>query len=207
MMHQTLRHPSGRSPRQTMGAQSGMTLVELLLVVIIMSIITGLAIPRLNLEGYKVSSAVRGVTASLSYAQRLAVSLQHDIRVSFDAPNRRIRVHEDANNNGVMDINERITYTNLEDGVTFGRGGAPAITYTDGVSGPLTFNFTRTQGGLPLVVFRRDGTVSESGGFYLNTIKSIAQGTTSSVRAGEMIRSSGRVIWYSYATTSWIRGN
>jgi Tfp pilus assembly protein FimT len=184
-----------------------MTLVELLLVVIIMSIVTGLAIPRLNIEGYKVSSAVRGVTASLSYAQRLAVSLQHDVRVSFDAPNRRLRMHEDANNDGVMDINERITYTNLEDGVTFGRGTAPAITYTDGLSGPLTFNFTQTQTGLPLVVFRRDGTVSESGGFYLNTIKSIAEGTTRSVRAGEMIRSSGRVIWYSYATSSWVRGN
>ena len=207
MMHLTSRHPSAQSRRQPMGARSGMTLVELLLVVIIMSLITGLAIPRLNLEGYKVSSAVRGVTASLSYAQRLAVSLQHDIRVSFDAPNRRIRVHEDADNDGVMDINERITYTNLEDGVTFGRGGAPSITYTSGVSGPLTFNFTQTQAGLPVVVFRRDGTVSESGGFYLNTIKSIAQGTTRSVRAGEMIRSSGRVIWYSYATTSWVRGN
>ncbi len=201
------QHPAEQVRRQAHSAQSGMTLVELLLVVIIMSIITGMAIPRLNIEGYKVSSAVRGVTASLSYAQRLAVSLQHDVRVSFDAANRRLRMHEDANNDGVMDINERVTYTNLEDGVTFGRGGAPAITYTDGVSGPLTFNFTQTQAGLPLVVFRRDGTVSESGGFYLNTIKSIAQGTTNSVRAGEMIRSSGRVIWYSYATTSWVRGN
>lgn len=185
----------------------GVTLVEVLIVIVMMGIIMAFAIPRLNLEGYKVSSAVRGVTASLSYAQRLAVSLQHDIRVAFDGPNRRLRVHEDINNNGIIDPNERVTYTNLEEGVTFGRGTAPAITYTSGVAGPLTFNFTQTQGGLPVVTFRRDGTVSESGGFYLNTIKSMAAGVTSSVRAGEMIRSSGRVIWYSYATNAWVRGN
>ena len=207
MMRAIQRNPTGQVRQRTSSARSGMTLVELLIVVIIMGIVTGLAIPRMNIEGYKVSSAVRGVTATLSYAQRLAVSLQHDVRVSFDAANRRLRIHEDADNDGVMDVNERVTYTNLEDGVTFGRGGAPAITYTSGVAGPLTFNFTQTQGGLPVVVFRRDGTVSESGGFYLNTIKSIAEGTTRSVRAGEMIRSSGRVIWYSYATTAWVRGN
>jgi len=33
------------------------------------------------------------------------------------------------------------------------------------------------------------------------------RGTLSVVRAGEMIRSSGRVIWYSYATSAWVRGN
>jgi len=197
-------HPTRRAPSP---ATRGVTLVEVLIVIVMMGIILTMAIPRLNLEGYKVSSAVRGVTASLSYAQRLAVSLQHDIRVAFDAPNRRLRVHEDTNNDGVIDPNERVTYTNLEEGVTFGRGTAPAITYTNGVAGPNTFNFTQTQGGLPVVTFRRDGTVSESGGFYLNTIKSLAQNNTGSVRAGEMIRSSGRVIWYSYATSAWVRGN
>lgn len=199
--------PARTAPRPTWGGARGVTLVEVLIVIVMMGIIMAMGIPRLNLEGYKVSSAVRGVTASLSYAQRLAVSLQHDIRVSFDAPNRRLRVHEDTNNDGVLDPTERVTYTNLEEGVTFGRGTAPAITYTSGVPGPLAFNFTQTQAGLPMVAFRRDGTVSESGGFYLNTIKSLAQGSTGSVRAGEMIRSSGRVIWYSYATAAWVRGN
>jgi hypothetical protein len=100
-----------------------------------------------------------------------------------------------------------VTYVNLEEGVTFGRGAAAAITYSNGVSGPATFNFTQTQGGLPVVVFRRDGSASENGGFYLNTIKSLNAGTTGAVRAGEIIRSSGRVIWYSFATGTWTRGN
>ncbi len=187
--------------------RAGFTLVELVTTIVIMGIILALAIPRLNLDGYKVSAAVRGVTAGLSYAQRLAVSLQSDVRVGFDGANRRLRIHEDTNDDGIINNNERVTYINLDEGVTFGRGAAPAITYSNGVAGPLTFNFVQTQAGLPVVIFRRDGTASENGGFYLNTIKSMAAGVTGSVRAGEIIRSSGRIIWYSYATGAWTRGN
>lgn len=198
---------SSPAPRPRRRSRSGFTLIELLTAIVIMGIIVTLAIPRLNLDGYKVSAAVRGVTAGLSYAQRLSVSLQSDVRVAFDAPNRRLRVHEDTNNDGVINNGERVTYVNLEDGVTFGRGAAAAITYSNGVNGPATFNFTQTQAGLPVVVFRRDGSASENGGFYLNTIKALNAGTTGAVRAGEIIRSSGRVIWYSFATGTWTRGN
>ena len=188
-------------------ASGGFTLVEILLAVVIMAIVTALAIPRLNLDGYKVSSAVRGVTAALSYSQRLAVSLQHDVRVSFDSAGNRLRVHEDLDNDGVIDASERVTHTNLGEGVIFAKGTASTITYSDGTGGGVTFNFTRTCGGLPCIIFRRDGSASENGGFYLNTVKSVAEGRTDHVRAGELIRSSGRVIWYSYATGTWTRGN
>jgi Tfp pilus assembly protein FimT len=172
-----------------------------------MAVVSAMAIPRFNLDGYKVTSGVRGVTAAMSYAQRLAISLQHDVRVAFDAPGNRLRIHEDVNNDGIIQNGERVTYTNLGEGVTFGKGTAPTITFSTGVTGPATFNFTQTQGGLPVVVFRRDGSASENGGFYLNTIKSLAANNTGSVRAGEIIRSSGRIIWYSYATGAWTRGN
>ncbi len=188
-------------------AAGGFTLIEVLIVIVIMGLVATFAIPRLNLEGYRVNSAVRAVTASLTYAQRLAVSLQSDVRVSFDLPNRRLRMHEDTNNDGIINGTERVTYTNLGEGVTFGIGAAPAVTYTNGVAGPATFNIVGTQAGLPMIVFRRDGTASETCGFYLNTTKSIAANRTSEVRAGEIIRSSGRIIWYTYATGTWTRGN
>ncbi|HSR90805.1 MAG TPA: GspH/FimT family protein [Gemmatimonadales bacterium] len=197
----------GSRPPRALRSRQGFTLIEILTALVIMAIIAALAIPRLNLDGYKVSSAVRGVTAGLTYAQRLAVSLQSDVRVSFDSTRRRLRVHEDVDNDGVIDPGERVTYTNLEEGVTFGRGTANPITYSDGNTGSGTFNFVGTQGGIPCVVFRRDGSASENGGFYLNTIKGLVSGRTNAVRAGEIVRSSGRVIWYSYATGAWTRGN
>jgi hypothetical protein len=116
-------------------------------------------------------------------------------------------VHEDADNDGTLDGGERVTFTNLSDGVVFGKGTAPTMTYSTGLTGPNDINFTRLQGGLPVVVFRRDGSASETGGFYLNTSKSLGIGSTKQTRAGEIIRATGRVIWYNYGSGAWRRGN
>jgi prepilin-type N-terminal cleavage/methylation domain-containing protein len=194
----TLRWPVARSSR----SRGGFTLIELLVSITVIAVITAIALPRIDVESYKVSAAVRAVTSSLTYAQRLAVSLQHDVRVSFDSANNRIRVHEDTDNDNVMDPNERVTYTPLDNGVIFGRGPAPAFTF-----GGAGFNFVGRQGGLPMLVFRRDGSASESGGFYLNATKAVASNVPLKARAGEIIRSSGRIIWYSYGSGAWVRGN
>jgi prepilin-type N-terminal cleavage/methylation domain-containing protein len=194
-------------PGRPSAARRGFTLIELIMVVVIIGLVSAIALPRINLESYKVSSAVQGVTSALSYAQRLAVSLQTDVRVAFDVPNERLRIHEDANNNGTIDAGERVTYTNLSDGVVFGMGGAPAITYSTGGVGATDINLTKTQGAFPVIVFRRDGSASENGGFYLTTRKAISSGSTKQSRAAEVIRATGRVIWYNYGSGAWTRGN
>jgi prepilin-type N-terminal cleavage/methylation domain-containing protein len=180
----------------------GFSMIELLITIAVVALLAALAIPHINVEGYKVNGAVRGITSTLSYSQRLAVTLQSDVWVAFDSANNRLRVHEDANNNGIIDNDERVTYTNLDDGVIFGIGATPAQAI-----GPLTFNFTRTQNGMPAVVFRRDGSASENGGFYLNTKRSIVMNDPNQTRAGEIVRSTGRVIWYSYSSGAWKRGD
>ncbi|MEO8199750.1 MAG: GspH/FimT family pseudopilin [Gemmatimonadota bacterium] len=180
----------------------GFTLIELLVTIVVIAVISAIAIPRIDVEAYKVSAGVRAMTSTLTYAQRLAVSLQHDVRVSFDSANSRLRVHEDTDNDGVMDPNERVTYTPLDSGVIFGRGSTPAFTF-----GPAAFNFIGQQGGLPMLVFRRDGSASENGGFYLNSTKAVATSSQFKARAGEIIRSSGRITWYSYGSGAWVRGN
>jgi prepilin-type N-terminal cleavage/methylation domain-containing protein len=180
----------------------GVTLIEVLVAIAMVAILAAIALPRLDIEGYKVSSAVREVTTTLTYAQRLAVSLQHDVRVSFDSSNNRLRVHEDTDNDGVMDNTERVTFTPLDNAVQFGRGATPAFTF-----GANTFNFNGLQAGLPMIVFRRDGSASENGGFYLNARKAVASGIQLKTRAGQIIRSSGRITWFSYGSGSWQRGN
>lgn len=179
----------------------GFTLIEMLVAIAMIAILAAIAIPRMDLEGYKVGSAVRAVTTSLTYAQRLSVSLQHDVRVAFDSAGSRLRVHEDADNDGVIDPGERVTYTPLDNGVIFGIGSAPAYNI-----GPSTFNMVGQQTGLPMIVFRRDGSASENAGFYLNTIKAVAGNDPTKTRAGEIVRSSGRIIWYSYGTGTWQLG-
>jgi hypothetical protein len=63
--------------------------------------------------------------------------------------------------------------------------------------------FTRAQGILPVLVFRRDGTASEDGGVYLTTIAGLSVDRTADVRAVEIARATGRATWFSYATGTW----
>jgi prepilin-type N-terminal cleavage/methylation domain-containing protein len=190
------RHPSH-------DARHGFSLIELMMVIVLMGLVLGIALPRVNIEGARVNATIRSLTAAVSVAQRLAVTEQHNVIVAFDSASGRIRVHSDDNNNGVMDATERVTSTPLGEGVVFGRGAVPALTFTTGSTGGQTFNFTRTSTGYPAVIFRRDGSASENGGFYLTTVKGSASGNPRWSRAAEIIRSSGRVLWYSYASGTW----
>jgi prepilin-type N-terminal cleavage/methylation domain-containing protein len=180
----------------------GFTLIEALTVIVIIGIMTSIAIPRSRLTTYRASSGAQVVATTLIYAQRQAISRQADTRVAFDVANNELRIHEDADNDNVIDANERVTMTALPEGVTFGRGAAPARPM-----GGATVNFTRTQGILPMVVFHRDGSASENGGVYVTTIDGLSVGRTADVRAVEVSRATGRAAWFSYATGAWKEGH
>ena len=179
----------------------GFSLVEALTVIVIIGLMTGIAIPRSRLTTYRASSGAQVVATTLIYAQRQAISRQADTRVAFDVANNELRIHEDADNDNVIDANERVTMTALPDGVTFGRGAAPARPM-----GGAVVNFTRTQGILPIVIFHRDGSASENGGVYVTTIDGLSVGRTADVRAVEVSRATGRAAWFSYATGAWKEG-
>lgn len=182
-------------------SRSGFSLVELMMVIVIVGMLTGIALPHSGLASYQASSGARVVATTLSHAQRLAVSQQSDVRVGFDLANNQIRIHEDRNNDNVIDANERVVFTPLPEGVSFGRGPALARPIGD-----ETVTFTRTQDGLAVVVFHRDGTTSENGGIYLSTVSGLSLGRTADVRAVEVARATGRASWFSFATGTWKAG-
>lgn len=187
------------SPQQFQ--RSGFTMVELLMVVVIVGMMAGIALPRVGLASYQANSGARVVATALSYAQRLAVSQQSDVRVAFDLGNDQLRIHEDRDNDNVIDDNERVVFTTLPEGVRFGRGPAAARDM-----GGEIVTFTRTQDGLPVLVFHRDGTTSENGGLYISTVAGLSVGRAEDVRAVEITRATGRATWFSYATGSWKQG-
>ena len=181
-----------------MTERQGFSLVEVLSVIVIMGLLAAVALPRSGISSYQANSGAQVVSATLAYAQRQAISRQADTRVAFDLPNNRLRMHEDRNNDNVIDANERVTFTNLPEGITFGRGTAAARAIGGGV-----VTFTRAQGILPVLIFRRDGTASEDGGVYLSTVAGLSVDRTSDVRAVEIDRATGRSTWFSYATGVW----
>ncbi len=195
------RHPRGFIPiisSRTVSERHGFSMIELLIVIVIIGLMTAIALPRSSISTYQANTGAQVVSSTLSYAQRQAISRQADTRVAFDLPNKRMRIHEDRDNDNVIDAGERVTFANLPEGVMFGRGTAAPRAI-----GGQVVTFTRAQGILPVLIFRRDGTASEEGGVYITTIAGLAVDRTAAVRAVEISRATGRSTWFSFGTGVW----
>jgi prepilin-type N-terminal cleavage/methylation domain-containing protein len=180
--------------------RDGFSAVELLIVCAIVGIFATLAYPRVNFTQFQVDSGARTVRLALQNAGRLAVTRQHDVVVSFDLTNTRLRTLEDRNNNDAVDNGERVTYAALEHGVHF---KAPPA----GLSGPVTNAVVgsnlKTVNGMPTIVFRRDGAASTDLEVYLASSKELANDW----RAIQVVQSTGRTDWYRYMNDLWKAGS
>jgi prepilin-type N-terminal cleavage/methylation domain-containing protein len=178
----------------------GFSAIELLIVCAIVGIFATLAYPRVNFTQFQVDSGARTVRVALQNAERLAVTRQYDVVVSFDVINRRLRILEDGNNNDLVDNNERVTYAALEDGVHFKIPPA-------GLSGPVGASVIgsnlKTVDGMPTIVFRRDGSASSDLEVYLASSKELPNDW----RAIQVVQSTGRTDWYRYLNNLWKAGS
>jgi prepilin-type N-terminal cleavage/methylation domain-containing protein len=183
--------PPGGGPHWA--SRRGVSLIELLVVVIMVGILAGIVATKLDWVRYRADSVARGLLAALSQAQRTAVSLQTDVRVTVDPGGERVQIHEDANNNGAIDGNERVTYAALDHDFRIGKGSMTAL--------PAPAE----PGELSSLVFRRDGTASRSGSMYLRNNMS---GTGCRYcRAVSIQRATGRPLYWSHASGSWVRAD
>ncbi len=185
-------------------ARAGFTLTEMLVVLTIVSIVAYVAVPRIEIVRFKMDGATRGAMAALVSSQRLAVKRQHDVAIMFDTEHRRLLIHEDRDNSGTVDAGEHVRSVAFDDGVVFGRGGAPAL---DGRGGPITF--TEVHDGLPAVRIIRNGSASEEGIVYLTSTRaSRGSGYAEDSRSIRIDRPTGRVTWFAYrgTGTGWVEG-
>ncbi len=181
-------------------SRRGFTLAEVLITIVIIGIAAAFALPKLNWSAYRVNGAARAVTGLLGRAQRLAVTEQNNVNVLFDVANNALKIHEDANNDNVIQTTERVREYPLGEGIIFGNGSAPARVYT-----PMPISFTHTQNGVLEIIFRRDGSASENGGFYITTTTSQTSTRPQDARSIEVTRATGRADWYQYTGSTWVQ--
>ncbi len=186
--------PTTRTTVRPWNTRAGITLIEMLVVIVMIGILVAIAFPRLDSQRYRLDGDVRSVSMTLAYAQRLAVSLQHNVQVTVDKANHQLRAHEDKNNDGAYTADERVRVLQLEQGVNFERNGAPDV------PSPVP------QVELTAFQFMRDGSTDVGGMIFMSTDKAVAAGDLTHSRAVELIRATGRPTWYRFRGGVWVRG-
>lgn len=190
--------------RLRMRVRRGFTLAEMMVVVVIAGMMVALAIPRVDTTKWRADAIATIVRTTLQYAQRQAITRQHDMVVSFDTTGERIRTFWDQNNSGTINTTERVTWRGLDVGVLFTDPSVQGVsggTITKPVNGAAIATLT----GYPTVTFHRDGSVSTDAEIY---IKVAAHGPPW-YRAIRLTQATGRVDWFrlNAQTSKWIQAN
>lgn len=186
--------PIGSAPRR------GYTILELTVVLIMVSIIAGMAVPRLNYEKYRADAAMRTVRTVLQSAERNAIMRQTNVVVGFDATGRQMVIVEDANNNCTYDSGERKTIRPLEDGAKF---AVPPTSYSGSASPAISGSNLCTILGSSAIQFLRDGAASTDLEVYITS----SRGSTNDFRLVRVVQATGRADGYRYNGTAWKRMN
>lgn len=181
------------------GGPRGFTLFELVVVMAIIGILATVALPRMNLHQFRIDAGVRNTQGALMQAERYAVQRQHDMIVSFDVPGKRVLVIDDQNNNGAIDVGEKVLIRPLDDGVRF---LAPPAAINGGTVAAVAGAKLQTLGGYPSIIFHRDGATSTDLQVYITSWRTNA----TDFKGLSVTQSTGHVDYYSYSTGTWKRG-
>ena len=181
-------------------ARRGFTLLELVIVLIMVALIAGMAVPRLNYEKFRAEAAMRTVRTIVQGAQRNAIMRQTNVVVGFNVATGEMQIIEDADNDCVYDSGERITRRSLEEGAKF---HIPATPYGGSVSSAVSGPTMCTINGLPAIQFLRDGATSTELDIYLTS----SRGIPTDYRLVRVTQASGRTESFRFDGSGWKRTN
>lgn len=178
----------------------GFSLIELLVVIVIVGVITGFAVPRLEYGRYKTDAAAQQIAGAMQLAQHAALLRQCDVLFSVDTARGMVRIVEDANNDKAIQSNERVVWKSLGEGARFQK--APTGLH-GAISSAVVAATPDSVGGLPTIIFHRDGSTSSNLEVYVGV--TMRRGGTD-WRAVEVLAANGRADWYRGNGSVWRLG-
>jgi type II secretory pathway pseudopilin PulG len=163
-----------------------MTLMEIVIVLGIISVISAMGLPKIDLSQYRADAAAQQVRSVFQTAQRTSLTRQYDVIVSVDTIQGGLRIAEDVNNNGSIEVSEWKFWRPIGQGNRFSVPplGISSPSVTKSVVGPQL----STVDALPSVVFHRNGSASSDAEIY---VMSTYRNRTD-YRAITLTRSTGR---------------
>lgn len=189
--HQIVRHQELRG--------AGFSLVEMLIVVSILGLVLAMGLPRIDPNRYKADAAAVTLRSLLMQAQRDAIVRQHDLIVNIDTAKARLILGYDKNDDGNIQMTERVRIQALPEGDRYMR--PPSYLTESGMDeyGSYRGNAIKTVSGLPSVIFRRDGSVSSALELYVSTKRA----KNSDFRVVTVVQATGRTSFQRYVGTAW----
>lgn len=179
----------------------GVTLIELVIVLALLGTIAGFAIPRLNMSAYRADAAAQQVRSVFQTAQRTSLTRQYDVIVSVDTLRGGLRIAEDVNNNGAIEISEWKFWRPPGEGNRFAVPPAGVKPGTGETYGPVGASVAgpalKEVDGLPSVIFHRDGSTSTEMEVYMAS----QYRNRTDYRGITLTRSTGRAELYRLAGT------
>lgn len=180
----------------------GFSLLEILIVLVIIGVVMRMAVPRLNMSQYRSDAAAQQVRSVFMTAQRTSLTRQFDVIVSVDTVQFGLRIAEDVNNDGSIQVSEWKFWRPAGEGNRFGvppKGVNYASPTKSVVGGSI-----KVVDNLPSIIFHRDGSTSTDAEIY---VSSTYKGRTD-FRAIALTRATGRTELYRLsgtgASSTWL---
>lgn len=176
----------------------GYTIIEVVMVLVLISIMAAIALPKVSFVRYRQDAAGRQVQRTMISAQQTAMKYNTNVLFVIDYGASRMRVVQDTNANGAADAAEKWVSWVLPYGANF---SIPTVTVDGATAYYATGAGITTTANGPTITFYPNGSASGDAFVYLG----LPTGRSDARRAIEFAGSTGRSRLWRYVNGAWRR--